>query len=56
MSTEEDENNEKTEDEVSDSGESTGSTTESDNSCDMEMDSPNYDEDPFAWDTQVGVV
>ena len=47
------ENNDKTEEEVSDSGDSTGSTTESDNS-DMEMDSANYDEDPFAWDVQVG--
>ena len=45
-----DADNDKTEEEMSESGETTSSTTESDVS-DVEMDSNN--EDPFAWDKQV---
>ena len=45
-----DPDNDKTEEEMSESGETTSSTTESDVS-DVEMDSNN--EDPFAWDKQV---
>ena len=45
-----DTDNDKTEEELSESGETTSSTTESDVS-DVEMDSNN--EDPFAWDKQV---
>ena len=45
-----DNDNDKTEEELSESGETTSSTTESDVS-DVEMDSNN--EDPFAWDKQV---
>ena len=45
-----DNDNDKTEEELSESGETTSSTTESDVS-DVEMDS--NDEDPFAWDKQV---
>lgn len=45
-----DNDNDKTEEELSESGETTSSTTESDVS-DVEMDSNS--EDPFAWDKQV---
>lgn len=45
-----DADNDKTEEEMSESGETTSSTTESDVS-DVEMDSNN--EDPFAWDKQM---
>ena len=45
-----DADNDKTEEEMSESGETTSSTTESDVS-DVETDSNN--EDPFAWDKQV---
>ena len=45
-----DADNDKTEEEISESGDTTSSTTESDVS-DVEMDSNN--EDPFAWDKQV---
>ena len=47
-----DNDNDKTEEELSESGETTSSTTESDVS-DVEMDS--YSEDPFAWDKQVRI-
>ena len=45
-----DNDNDKTEEEMSESGGTTSSTTESDVS-DVEVDS--NDEDPFAWDKQV---
>ena len=45
-----DNDNDKTEEELSESGGTTSSTTESDVS-EVEMDS--NDEDPFAWDKQV---
>ena len=45
-----DNDNDKTEEELSESGGTTSSTTESDVS-DVEVDS--NDEDPFAWDKQV---
>ena len=47
-----DADNDKTEEEMSESGETTASTTESDS--DVVMESNN--EDPFAWDKQVITV